>query len=213
MKERTMTAVWATILLFTALRGGCADTNFLQAIRYTPPAGYGGYFGLDGGAPSDNLFSGEGPGFMCSSRDHTSFIVFQLGLVGFYFSNGKIMKFHPVGAAELKQSLELTFKGKFPTMTPAVIGNMSGLTVADLTAQRPPGSPPTLLRACWVQVGSNAVLKVTAASSDPDAFRELTNSIGKLTIDKSKMEECVRLQLKAEGATNDSRHQGGAAQQ
>jgi hypothetical protein len=144
------------------------------------------------------VFSGDGPGFQYSSYDRSrsgpfiNSIKFQLGFVRFYFDNGKVMEFLPVGPADLKQGLQQAFSNGWSVATPATVSEMHGLTTASLTAKRPPGDAPDLVQERWIQVESNIVLKVTAASYSLDAFTELTNSLGTLSVDRARIDDLFR---------------------
>ncbi|HTD67245.1 MAG TPA: hypothetical protein VK846_12010 [Candidatus Limnocylindria bacterium] len=99
------------------------------------------------------------------------------------------MKFLPVGPKELKELLEFEYRNKFPFVSPAVVTNLGGATSASLTATRSPesGAMPYFFHFCWIQLETNAVVKVMAVTCNADTFKALTNSMAFVKVDKAPL--------------------------
>jgi hypothetical protein len=180
MKKQAGTASLTFIFFLFHASGIGSSLDFSKAIHYTPPTNFiSTPLGSD-----DDLFGGNMATFQYSSGDQCSTVIFQLGLACFYVGEGKVIKFLPAKPTDLKESLGNEYKGRLPNLTPAVIGELHGLTDVSLTATRPPGGNPRFFEFCWTQLETNIVVKVTAVSCDYETFKELTNSWQSLKIDK-----------------------------
>jgi hypothetical protein len=107
--------------------------------------------------------------------------------VRFQFKKGVGLQFLSASPADLKGELESEWKDKVPNAPPAIIGKLDGFTAIKLTASRPANIKPSLFQVFWIQIETNIVLKVEAASCDATTFKALTNSLQSLKIDKPKL--------------------------
>jgi hypothetical protein len=189
IKKQIIAALWTGLLALT-VRGMTAPPDFTKAIKYTPPTNfYGGPAGEARTDPGDNPFSMNGPRVLeyLDKNDRCGCIIFQLGLVGAYVGEGKVVKFLPVASSALKEEIESEYKGKFPNSTPAIVGEINGLTSVSLTATRPPGEiRPYFLYFCWIQIETNIALKVAAYACNAESIQAMTNSLKTLQIDKKQ---------------------------
>ena len=178
MKTRSLIAL---SLLF-AIRAICGPTDLAKAIHYTPPPHYyGGVVTHSRRDPGDNPLSLDSPEFLHYSAIGVGSgeIIFQLGLIGAYVGQGKVVHFLPVTPSLMKTEMEDRYKAQFPNLTPATVETIGGLTAVNSTARR-----PNFFRFCWIQVDTNIAVKVTAIASDAGSFQAVTNSIKTIRIDR-----------------------------
>ena len=164
----------------------CNYSNFIKTIDYKPLPGYSA-FQLNHD-PGDDPFSLDGPGFQFLGNDQCSSVIFQIGLVRAYVGQGKIIHYLPATPDDLKLELEKKLGEKFTNASPAVIGNLGGLTSVSLAAVKTNGMSYLF---SWVQLETNIVLKITAVSCDAEKFKALTNSLQSLKLDKKQVLESL----------------------
>ena len=175
------------------LRCGCrgGETNLAAAIRYTAPTNFYEALPINLTDPGDDPLSTTGPTFLryVDRNERCGEVEFSLGWAGVFAGEGKVLKFMRVEPKELKELMELQYRGKFPQASPAVVTNLAGATAVSLTATRPPqsGIMPYFLHFCWIQLETNAVLKVDAVSCNAETFKALTNSMASIKIDKAQL--------------------------
>lgn len=179
--------------LLSAAQAVAAPLDFSKVIHYTAPTNFfGGVAGDPRRDPGDNPMALDGPPVL-EYRErfdyrHPSEISFNLGLACAYVGPGKIVRFLPATPTSLKQDMEAYYKGKFADQTPVLIAKINGVTAVSFTATRPPGPvQPYFLHFCWLQIETNIVLKITAVSSDIKIFRNETNSLQSVRIDKAPL--------------------------
>jgi len=191
--KRQITAVLWIGLLISDFRSVAAPLDFTKAINYSAPTNfYRSRFDESRSDPGDSPFSMNGREFFhyMDKNDRYGLVIFQFGLIGAYVGEGKVVKFSPVTPASMKTEMENEYLGKFPNSMQLVEGEISELTSVSLTVARQPGSiRPYFLHFCWIQVETNAVLKISAFSCNAESFKAVTNSLQSLQIDKPKLLE------------------------
>ncbi len=155
--------------------------DITNIIHYTPPTDFwGGAARGTRSDPGDNPLSLDGPELLHYVYPNRGDVIFKIGLAGAYLGKGKIVKFLSTEPSDLQKYMEAEYQGRFPlvTVTPAVIGIVSGLTAVSMDGTRPPGPvKPTFLHFCWVQIDTNIVLKITAVANSAKDFQQETNSL------------------------------------
>ena len=178
-------------LLFFAAVAAPDETNLATAVHYTPPATFYETLPMNRNDPGDDPLSMRGATFLqyADKNDGCGDVLFSLGWAGVYAGEGKVLKFMRVGPKELKECLETEYRGKFPQASSAIVTNLGGATAASLTATRLPqlGNTPYFLHFCWIQLETNAVVKVTAVTCNSNTFKALTNSMAFIKLDKARL--------------------------
>jgi len=192
MKKQVKIVLW-TGLFFLAVRGMASPLDLAKAVHYLAPTNfYGGSFGEARSDPGDNPVSLPGLEFLSymDKNDRYGLVTFQLGLVGAYVGEGKVVKFLPTEPIDLKKYMEAEYEGKFPKTTPVATGKIDGLASVSITATRPPGTiRPYFFHFCWIQIETNIVVKISAYSCNTNSFSSVTNSLQSIKIDKPKLLE------------------------
>jgi len=181
----------ARLLLYSSAALGDELEKLAAAIHYRPPINFFQCLPTDRNDLGDNPLSMRG-GTLLQYGDKNSpcgEVSFSLGWAGVFAGEGKVVKFLPTGPKELKELLETEYRDKFPQVSPAAVMNLGGATAVSLTATRPPesGAMPYFLHFCWIQLETNAVVKVTAVTCNADTFKALTNSMATIKVDKAPL--------------------------
>ena len=183
MKTRTK-IIWGLGILFS-LRGSgvCGSvTNFSNTVSYTAPTNF---FMIDYKEDQSTPFSiGGSP--IEYDHDPNSSISFELSYACFSVGKGKAYQFQSATLSDLKHDFESFYRQYFTNMPPAIIGKTAGLASVSSSAVVPPSELGTCyFYSSWVQIETNIVVKVKASSCDANIFKELTNSLQTLKIDKN----------------------------
>jgi hypothetical protein len=163
------------------------------ALSYVPPAVlYAVELNLD---PGDNPFSGDGPGIEFLSqtdadRDFGS-VRFQFGLIGFAVGNGKRVTYSTVTTNEMRRIFE-----KLWTKSDGATGTVRMTSIDGLpavTARSTGKAQQTRLHeTTWVQVKTNAVLKINVVAQNQPMFDALVASLKTVKVDPNKFLESLR---------------------
>lgn len=156
---------------------------FDQTVAYNPPSGYT----ATQLSPDLRGINIAGPGVKYTSPNGDASVSLQLVAIYCDRHSGTSRFFtYGFGGMDVGTALSTGYiLEQLPALHPTT-GKINGADVASATIM-PSGGNHQFFHACWMDIETNFVLKVTISASDVQAFNQLTNSIRSIRVNKNAL--------------------------